>query len=142
MSEPLVLHALRNKRAELAGELKRLEFLMVKARTNLEHIDHTILLFDPTAKPATIRPRQKRSSPLRFRAGEFSRAVMAALRAAEVPLTVREITSRVAVSTGLDVSTTAAMSQAVASVRAALARPHEGVCCEKRGKEPMVWRVG
>jgi hypothetical protein len=59
------------------------------------------------------------------------RTVFASLRDASSPLTVREIACRVAAATGLDVSTTAAMSQAVASLRAALARPDEGLVCEK-----------
>jgi hypothetical protein len=140
MAEPLVLHTLRSKRAELSGAIIQAEKALARLHAGLASLDVTIRLFDPDAKPASIKPRQKRP-PTRFRAGEFSRAVLAVLRAAASPLTVREMTVRVAEATGLDVSTTAAMGQALASVRAALARPHDGLVCEKRGKEPMVWRV-
>ena len=96
MSEPLVLHALRNKRAELSGAIIRAAKDLARLHAGLASLDHTILLFDPTAKPATIKLRQKRGSPPRFRAGEFSRAVfeVAVLRGADAAVTVREIAER------------------------------------------------
>jgi hypothetical protein len=114
---------------------------LADTQASLTSIDNTMRLFDPEAKPATIKPRVKRQHPNRFRAGEFSRAIMAVLRQADKPLTIREIAERVGPACGLDMSTTKAAHHVVASVRAALARPHDGVKCEKNGKESMVWRV-
>ena len=39
-------------------------------------------------------------------------------------------------------STIQASKVLIANVRAALARPHEGLMCGKREKKPMVYRVG
>jgi hypothetical protein len=64
------------------------------------------------------------------------------LRKADRPLPVREIADVVAAECHLDMSTIAAAKVVVANVRAALARPHKGLMCEKRGKEPTLYRVG
>jgi hypothetical protein len=142
MSEPLVLHALRAKRAELSGELKAAQAKVAHLARSLEHLDNTLWLFDETIKPATIKPRTKRKQSSRFGPGEMTRAVWAVLRKSDEPLTVREIAERLAEGMGLDMSTTKAANQVVANVRAALARPHEGLSSEKNGKEPMRYRAG
>jgi hypothetical protein len=56
-------------------------------------------------------------------------------------MTVREIAARVATEYRLDMGLIAA-NVVVATVRAALARPHEGVIAEKRGQEPMAYHSG
>ena len=141
MSEPLVLSALRHKRAELSGELRTAQARVSQIAQSLEHLDNTLRLFDPDAKPEKIKPRTERHQSCRFRPGEMTRAVWAVLRKSETALTVREIAERMAEATGLDMSTTKAAGQVVANVRAALARPHDGLQCEKNGKEPMRYRV-
>jgi hypothetical protein len=137
----LVVNGLKQKRAELSGELLAAERAVARIRTDLAGVDAVIRIFDPEAKPTTIKPRIKRGQSSRFRPGEMMRAVWTVLRKAEAPLTVREIAERVAEATGLDMSTTKAAGQVVANVRAALARPHEGLRCEKNGKEHMRYRV-
>ena len=47
MAELHVMHALRNKRAELAGTLIQLEQQLVRQRADLTHLDATMRLFDP-----------------------------------------------------------------------------------------------
>lgn len=54
---------------------------------------------------------------------------------------MREIAERLAEAARLDIATTKAANHVVANVRAALVRPHEGLSCEKNGKEPMRYRV-
>lgn len=56
-------------------------------------------------------------------------------------MTVREIAAVVAVECWLDMITIPAANVVIANVRAALARPHEGLLAEKRGREPMVYKV-
>jgi len=141
MAEPLVLHALRNKRAELSGEVIRAEKEVARLRAGLASLDVTILLFDPTAKPATIKPRQKRTGPNRFRAGEFSRAVLAVLRSFDMPLTVREIAAKVADGTGLDSPPQPRWTKPSRACAPRWPGPREGLVCEKVGKVPMRWRT-
>ena len=58
MAEPHVMHALRHKRAELAGTLIQLEQQLVQQRADLTHIDATMRLFDPNIQPDEIHPRR------------------------------------------------------------------------------------
>ncbi len=71
----------------------------------------------------------------------MTRSLLTILRKADRPLTVREIAAEVGAECHLDMSTIQTTKVVGANVRAALARPHEGLMCEKRGREPMVYRV-
>lgn len=84
----------------------------------------------------------KRTAPQRFRTGELTRATLTVLRKADRPLSVREIAAEVATECHLDMSTIPAANVVVANVRAAVAKPHERLMSEKRGRGPMVYRVG
>jgi hypothetical protein len=136
-----VISGLIAKRAELSGEIIEAEKRIARLRADLDSLDATIRLFDPSIAPKAIRPRVKRTAPQRFRTGELTRATLSALRKAERPLSVREIADVVAAECHMDMSTIPAANVVVANVRAALARPHEGLMCEKRGREPMLYRV-
>ena len=141
MGNSFVISGLTAKRAELSGELGEAEKRLDRLRADLDSLDATIRLFDPTIAPKAIKPRVKRTAPQRFRTGELTRATLTVLRKADRPLSVREIAAEVATECHLDMSTIPAANIVVANVRAALARPHEGLMCEKRGREPMVYRV-
>jgi hypothetical protein len=89
-----------------------------------------------------LRPRVKRTAKQRvFRTGELTRITLSVLRKAERPMTVREIAAEVAAKCRLDMSTIPVANVGVANVRAALARPYEGLWAEKRGRESTVYRV-
>jgi hypothetical protein len=137
-----VISGLTAKRAEMSGELREAENRVARLRADLVSLDVTIRLFDPSITPTAIRPRLKRTAQQRFRTGELTRTTLSVLRKADRPLTVREIADLVATECHLDMSTVHAASIVLSNVRAALARPHEGLMCEKRGREPMVYRVG
>src|ERR1035441_5121762 len=57
MAEPLVIGLLSSKRAEIAGVIADLERQVAEQRAALLHLDATIRLFDPGARPETIRPK-------------------------------------------------------------------------------------
>lgn len=116
---------------------KRLDQL----RAGLASLDATIRLFDPDAKPATIKPKLPRKTPQRFRTGEMTRTILGILRQAEKPLTVRDVALLVAKEHGLDVSTAAALRPLIANVRSALSRPRDGILCSTRDDGLMVWAV-
>jgi hypothetical protein len=61
-----VISGLTTKRAELAGELGAAEKRVVQLRADLDSLDATIRLFNPTIAPKAIRPRVKRTAPQRF----------------------------------------------------------------------------
>src|SRR5271156_1103229 len=95
MAELHVMHALRNKRAELAGTLIQLEQLLVRQRADLTHLEATMRLFDPDIQPNEIHPKQRRAHSAWFRHGECLRLIYDELRGAPQPMTTRELAERV-----------------------------------------------
>ena len=57
MAERHVISALRDKRAELAGRIVRIEQQLGQFRADLIHVDATIRLFAPDLEPETIQPK-------------------------------------------------------------------------------------
>ena len=68
---------------------------------NLDHLDHTIRLFDPDCDVALARPKQFPPRHQAFR-GEIQRFVLGALRAASEPVTSLEVAIEVVKGRGLD----------------------------------------
>jgi hypothetical protein len=97
MAETHVVSALVAKRAELSGIIQRIERQLAAHRAGLAHLDATILLFDPEAKPSGIKPKATRERHAWFGHGECSRAIYGALRSASEPMTTRQITDRIMV---------------------------------------------
>jgi hypothetical protein len=95
MVELHVMHALRNKRAELAGTLIQLEQQLVRQRADLTHLDATMRLFDPDIQPHEIPSKQRRPHSAWFRHGECLRLIYDELRDAPQPMTTRELTERI-----------------------------------------------
>ena len=95
MAELHVMHALRSKRAELAGTLTQLEQQLVRQRADLTHIDATMRLFDPDIQPHEILPKQRRANSAWFSHGECLRLIYDELRDASQPMTTRELTERI-----------------------------------------------
>jgi hypothetical protein len=63
MADPHVISALRQKRAELSGELIAAEKHILQLRDDISSLDRTIRVFDPTAEPHTIRSIFRRKKP-------------------------------------------------------------------------------
>jgi hypothetical protein len=95
MSEPHVIGALRNKRAELAGVVVQLERQLSRQRADLTHLDATLRLFDPTIRLSEIRPRRPYARNTWFRHGECLRLIYDALREAGQPVTTRDLSERI-----------------------------------------------
>jgi hypothetical protein len=134
MADPHVISALREKRAELSGELIAAEKRIVELRADIDSLDRTIRVFDPTAEPHTIRPILRRKKPTLIPRGQCSRAILDMLRHAEVPMTAREIAAQLAARYQMDAS-----NALVAKVRNTVAR-QRGLVSETRG-DAKVWRV-
>lgn len=78
---PVAVNALRNKRADLAGQIEMHNREVDRLRSELVHLDATLRLFDPYALPDEIAPRQR--WPRRtdyFARGELTRLVYEAIR--------------------------------------------------------------
>lgn len=74
-----VLSGLVAKRAEIGGEIEFLRRKLDSLEFSVEHLDQTILLFDPDYKPQRIKPRRKVSANKWFARGEAAQLALAAL---------------------------------------------------------------
>ena len=73
MAEPHVVAALKDKRAELSGNIADLEKRIGQHRADLLHVDAVLRLFAPEFEPATIPPRAVRRPNSWFKPGELAR---------------------------------------------------------------------
>jgi hypothetical protein len=139
MADPHVISALREKRAELSGELIAVEKRILQLREDISSLDRTIRVFDPTAEPHAIRPVLRRKKPTLIPRGQCSRAVLDILRHAECPMTAREIAGQLTAGYQIDASNIEAMNALIAKVRNTLTR-QKGLASEVRG-DAKAWRV-
>jgi hypothetical protein len=89
MVESHVVSALVSKRAELSGEVERLDERRTALKSHIAHIDAVLRLWSYGGDPAKIRPRRKRNWI--FRRGELARMVADIERDADRPLHKEEI---------------------------------------------------
>ena len=89
MTDP-VLSALSRKRADLAGQINRLEAQVRQLTADLEAVDATIRVFDPTADIGAIKARMypPRSKATR---DQMTRLVFQALGAANGPMSGTDV---------------------------------------------------
>jgi hypothetical protein len=139
MADPHVISALKQKRAELSGELLAAEKRIVQLRADIRSLDAAIKIFDPTSEPHTIRPILRRKKPTLIPRGQCSRAVLDMLRHADNPMTAREIAAQLAARYQIDSSNMGAIKTLVAKVRNTLTR-QKGLVSELRG-DTKAWRV-
>ena len=137
MAEPHVLSALRTKCAELDGELRLTEQRAVQLRQNIEAIDRSIMLFDPTAKPHTITPKARRHSTFAFKHGEFGRIVRDLVRQSEAPMSLHELADRIATEYNLDIQAPDAKAKLFAKIRLSL---HSENLVKELRDGVVVWR--
>jgi hypothetical protein len=105
MAELHVISALRKKRAELAGEVVTAQLRLGKLRDDLDAIDRTLRVFDPSQHAEKIRLVVKRKGDRMFGYGECTRAILNAPRDARA-MTTADLVERVALDlSDLDGST-------------------------------------
>jgi len=89
MAETHVVSALVQKRAELSGELQKLDERRTAIKAHIASLDAVLRLFHYTGDPALIKPRRKRNWI--FRRGELQRMVLDIEREATKPLHKEDI---------------------------------------------------
>jgi hypothetical protein len=120
MADPHIISALSRKRAEIAGVVADLERQIAGQRALLAHLDATLRIFDPDAKPEAIPPRRVAHTTGRFATGDISGACMTAIRESAAPVSSRDIAQRLMASYGLDAKDSKLRRDVQASVRNAL----------------------
>lgn len=104
MAEPHVISALSKKRAELSGDIERMQRELTAAISALEKLDATLLLFDPTYEIASIKPKAFRPPDDWSKRGEMTRLILGILRKATEPLTSSDIAAQLIAERALDQS--------------------------------------
>jgi hypothetical protein len=102
MAEPHVITALSRKRAELSGDIERMQRELTAAIASLEKLDATLLLFDPDYEIASIKPRAFRPPDDWSKRGEMTRIILGILRKAAEPLTSSDIAAQLIVERALE----------------------------------------
>src|SRR5580698_3995234 len=144
MENAIVLSGLTRKRAYLAGELIQLGKRLTELRGDIDCLDRTMRLFDPTIEPQAIRAVVRRPRPpgSDFRHGEFTRIIMGVLRDADAPMSANDIAAKVVIERGMDASDPQVVNAMAARVRGMLARQKpELVVQEKVRGQGVRWRV-
>ena len=108
MSETHVISALRQKRAEISGQVHDLERKVQRLRATLASIDSTIRVFSPDLDPESIEPKRLYRRTRYFGKGELKRLCLDMLRTATEPLPANLMAQQAMATKGLqsDVSIT------------------------------------
>jgi hypothetical protein len=102
MAEPHVITALAKRRAQLAGEIESTQVKLHQMILDLEHLDRTLLTFDPSYEIASIKPKAFRPPADWSKRGEMTRLILGILRKATEPLTSRDIGLQLIIERALD----------------------------------------
>ncbi len=84
------IHALKDRRATLAGEVKQFKDAIRHREEQLAHLDACLRVLDPSYRSDTVPPKRLRQVKL-FGAGELNRLILDAMRRAGKPMTPAEI---------------------------------------------------
>lgn len=102
MSEPHAIHALVRKRAELSGDIENTQATLRKMILDLEHLDRTLLMFDPDYKIETIKPKAFRPPEDWSKRGQMTRLILGILRQTSEPMSCRDIAHQLVLERALD----------------------------------------
>lgn len=133
------LCALREKRVILSGELLQAQRRVREIQNHLNVLDGAICLFDPTATPAQIKPKTKRTRRYPF---HIRRTILGTLRKATSPMTAKAIAEKIATDRNMDKTDTALMTNFLERVRNSLSQNHTGLTkTQDEMSGVWLWRV-
>ena len=139
MSEPLIVQTLKQKRAEILGQIKAYEAQIAHAKHDLAHVNATIELF--------VAPERQRAHYIVshgfFRKGEIAEICVQYLSAG-VEMTTRELAEQVMVERDLEITDTALRNSVVFKVVQALrhAKRRKLVRMVEKRRGMCVWAAG
>ncbi len=116
------IHALKERRATIDGEMRECERKLRYLREALTHLDATLALFDPDGNPKAIRAKRPYKRVKLFGAGKLSRLILDALRTAERPLSAPEVTAAVVAELDYGPEASAGMATRVRATLSYLAK--------------------
>jgi hypothetical protein len=102
MDNDHAIHALKDKRSEIIGQIRHLEAEIRKLRTGLSHVDGTLRIFSPETAL-----QDEKGKPVRikgyFRFKEIPVLCLTILRSEAKPITVRTLAKAIVAAKGLPV---------------------------------------
>jgi hypothetical protein len=119
MAEPHVISALKDKRAELGGEIEAAERRLEQLRSDCRAVDQVLRLYG-TEEPEAIASKTVRVRNQWFERGELSRLVLDALRVANGTTTSMAITLSAMTAKGYDTGDRRAVEDVQKNVTRAL----------------------
>jgi hypothetical protein len=127
--------------ADLGGKLLACQAQASRLASDMRHVEAVIRKFDPAYDMRRIAMKRRRSSrsPL-FKRGTMFREAIGVMRAAESPLTTREIAVRLLAAKRVVEPTSEQMRDLIAGVRASLEH-HAGKTVQSDGDRPARWRL-
>lgn len=135
---PNVLSGLLTKRGEIAGLVEGLQDRLREALINLDHIDQTILLFDPEADLAEVKAKPLPPRHVAFK-GQVTRAILHMLRTTGEALDSKAITLRLMAERELNSADTKLLKTIQKRVGAALRNIRErGLVKSEQGKAGLL----
>lgn len=97
-----VVTGLVKRRAELAGKIEAMHEELRKLLADLETIDNTLAIFDPTIACETIKPKAFRPPSDWSNYGQMTRIVLNILRGASEPMSTKDIALQMLVERALN----------------------------------------
>ncbi|MBB5281544.1 hypothetical protein [Pacificimonas flava] len=142
MQSPNAVSALKSKRGEIAGRVDALQDQLRQALIDLDHVDCTILLFDPDAELDEIKTKPMPPRHHAFK-GQVTRSILTMLRKSSVPLDGLTITLRLMEERELNQSDKKLVKTIQKRVGAALRnmRDRRLVKSDKGEKGLLVWSL-
>ena len=142
MTEPHALTGLIAKRSEIAGQIEHTQDKLRQLVIDLDHIDASIHIFDPSIELEEIKARPVPPRHQAFK-GEVTRIVLATLRNAKKPLTTADIAQRVMAERGLDTANLRLLKTMQKRTGACLRHwEHKGVASKQPGAGQFVlWKL-
>lgn len=134
------LYTLAKLYAELGGMLRRAKD-KAPIRANIEHVAAVILLLEPGFDLASIKPRQRYKPNPVFDRGECFTAALDVLRRAGVPLTSKEVATRLLEERGIAAPDRKAVRHMVGAVHASFLNHAGRVVIAHPGTRPRRWSV-
>ena len=133
------LAALRERRAEIAGEITLAERKLRHLRETLVHVDGTIRLFSDM-EPESIPAKRPYKRVKLFGAGKLNRMIIDALRTAERPMTTAEVVASVVATLGYGEDAAKGMKNRVRANLLYLSKVREMVVKEGE-RETATWAL-
>jgi len=133
-------YTLEQLHAELGGKILDNKAEAAKLAASMKHVEAVLRLLDPGYNVRGIAVRRRKPNPW-FKRGTVFREALAVLRAAECPLTAREVTWRMLKAKGITDPDKKAARDLVGAVNASL-QNHNGKSIMRAGEGmPARWRI-